>query len=66
MQQVQTVIHKIYQSIGGDAMKYVNVVTINNEEVELESLPDEERQKMVKQLNTNSVEHLGYQRDKTA
>ena len=38
-------------------MKYVNIVIINNQEIELEALPDIEKQKMIYQLNTNFAEY---------
>ena len=47
-------------------MKHIHIVVINGEEVELNSLTDEERRMIEDDLNRRAVAAIGYQEKRTA
>lgn len=47
-------------------MKGMNIVVINGKEVELKTLPEEERKRLAREWNDRAVAVLGYERVKTA
>ncbi len=49
-----------------EVMAYRNIVVINGEKVDLESLPKEERERLAREWNRAAAEKLNYIEDKTA
>lgn len=61
--QVQTAVHKFKR---GGVMKHIHIVVINGEEVDINSLTDEERRAIKDDLNRRAVAAIGYQEKRTA
>lgn len=47
-------------------MKHINIVIIDGEEKDMATLSEEERRRIVNELNRVAVGYLGYKEEKTA